>query len=772
MNILWAMCLVIQHFTKKTKWEPLAVSMLNVFIPTMLQKPSSKSKNRDHVKYLKKRLELWKEGRLDEIMSECKEIQKRLGLSKQSEAPSKQRSFTNMMLLGKVKEAVKLINADSDVTGVHEITNAVRTALQEKHPTGEEIDESVVEGGHRERVEVVTFEGIDQELVQKLAKTTFGSGGPSQVNADIWKSMICSKLYGKCSDELAEEIANMGKRLCTEKIPYDTLRTHLANRLVPLIKEDNGIRPVGIGETLRRIIGKCVSHVLKNDVQTACGTLQTCAGLESGIEAAVHAMKSTFQEDWCKVVMLVDADNAFNRLNRKVALANIEKLCPPLHTYLYNSYNTPSSLYLKDGTSILSQEGATQGDNLAMAKYALGTRPLLNSLAEETEGDEVMQVWFADDSTSGGSVEGVKKWWDHLKETGPKYGYYPKPSKTHIIVKDFADLEEVQRTFGGEGIKITTQGQRHIGAALGSDAFKEEFVKMKVDKWVKDVEELAIIAEDEPQSVFSAFNTAIVHRWTFIQRTVGGISEYFEPLEDVIRNKLIPALVGRQVSDDEREMLSLPYRFGGMGIQNPVETADHEYKTSVAVTKNLTQLIISQDMDVTKVNAVQTQETKIKLRAAKELRLKKQADELKERMNLSQKRYFEGAQEKGASSWLSSLPIKRLGYVLNKQEFVDAVCLRYGWEIKGIPKVCACGKQNNTDHSLICKLGGFVIMRHNKVRDVEASLMREVCKDVQVEPLLLPANEEELMPRTISGPGARLDVVARDVWSGGEKNFF
>ena len=579
-------------------------------------------------------------------------------------------------------------------------------------------------------------------------------------------------LIGKCTDELAEEIAVLARRLCTEKIPHKTLQTHLANRLVPLIKEDNGIRPVGIGETLRRIVGKCVSHVVKKDVEEASGSLQTCAGHKSGIEAAIHGMKHTFEQDWCKIVMLVDADNAFNRLNRKVALANIEKLCPPLYLYLENSYNTPSHLYLNDGTYILSEEGATQGDNLAMAKYALGTRGLINSLATEIELEEAMQVWFADDSTSGGSIQGVKKWWDHLKEIGPKYGYYPKPSKTHIIVKDTSDLEQVQEIFGSEGIKITTEGQRHIGAALGSEQFKGEFVKKKVANWMKDIEELAKIAEEEPQSAFSAFNTAIVHRWTFLQRTIGDISEYFQPLEDVIREKLIPALVGRQVSDLEREMLSLPYRFGGMGIQNPVETSDREYNTSREITKDLTQLIIEQDMDVTKLDAGKSRETIAKLKAEKEVKLKRQAEELKESMNGSQERYFEGAQEKGASSWLSSLPIKSLGYVLNKQEFRDAVCLRYGWKVKGIPKICACGKENDIDHSLVCKHGGFVIMRHNAVRDVEASLMREVCKDVQVEPMLLPTNEEELLPRTISGPGARLDLSARGVHSDCEKTFF
>ena len=127
----------------------------------------------------------------------------------------------------------------------------------------------------------------------------------------------------------------------------------------------------------------CQSCPQEREIQAASGSLQTCAGLESGIEAAIHAMKSTFQQDWCDVVMLVDADNAFNRLNRKAALANIERICPTIHRYLDNSYNTPSRLYLSDGSFILSKEGTTQGDNLAMGMYALGTRPLIESLANE-----------------------------------------------------------------------------------------------------------------------------------------------------------------------------------------------------------------------------------------------------------------------------------------------------------------------------------------------------------------------------------------------------
>ena len=59
-------------------------------------------------------------------------------------------------------------------------------------------------------------------------------------------------------------------------------------------------------------------------------------------------------------------------------------------------------------------------------------------------------------------------------------------------------------------------------------------------------------------------------RWCFVQRTIPEISHLFEPLEGVIRDNLIPAIVGKTVSDIERRMLDLSVRFGGIGIQNPV----------------------------------------------------------------------------------------------------------------------------------------------------------------------------------------------------------
>ena len=50
----------------------------------------------------------------------------------------------------------------------------------------------------------------------------------------------------------------------------------------------------------------------------------------------------------------------------------------------------------------------------------------------------------------------------------------------------------------------------------------------------------------------------------------------FQPLEDVIREELIPAIVGRKISDMERKILALPVRLGGIGILNPTEMANSQ----------------------------------------------------------------------------------------------------------------------------------------------------------------------------------------------------
>ena len=138
----------------------------------------------------------------------------------------------------------------------------------------------------------------------------------------------------------------MAIRLCTQYVDPNTLKPFTACRLVTLEKKPQGVRPIGIGEVLRRIVGKAVMQVLKQEIVTCTAPIQVCAGIPGGVEAAVHATRRIFEDHTTEAIILVDAENAFNSLNRSAALSNIKIGCPALATYIINSYRMPANLYV------------------------------------------------------------------------------------------------------------------------------------------------------------------------------------------------------------------------------------------------------------------------------------------------------------------------------------------------------------------------------------------------------------------------------------------
>ena len=251
---------IIKLFTIPSKWSRIALAKLHIFIPLMLQKPSPKSKAKDHTKYLQKRLNQWNNGDLDSILSENREIQKRLKKAQDKKKETRQKAFCRLMLLGKISQAMKFVNNENDCRGVHTLTDEIKKLLQDKHPRGRDVSEDTLLPPSANEPESVIYEGIDGNAVYKAAKQIQGLGGPALIDADGWRHIICSRSYGNASTELCETIADLAKKLCRDPINPDTLNEFTANRLIPLDKgEDNdgnpGVRPVGVGEILRRIVG-------------------------------------------------------------------------------------------------------------------------------------------------------------------------------------------------------------------------------------------------------------------------------------------------------------------------------------------------------------------------------------------------------------------------------------------------------------------------------------------------------------------------------------
>ena len=102
------------------------------------------------------------------------------------------------------------------------------------------------------------------------------------------------------------------------------------------------------------------------------------------------------------------------------------------------------------------------------------------------------------------------------------------------------------------------------------------------------------------------------------------------------------------------------------------------------------------------------------------------------------------AVEKGASSWLTAIPLDEYGFALQKSAFQDAIALRYGWLPLRTPANCVCGTSFSVEHALSCPKGGLPSIRHNEIRDLTAKLLTEVCSQVATEPELQPVPPEGL----------------------------
>ena len=117
-------------------------------------------------------------------------------------------------------------------------------------------------------------------------------------------------------------------------------------------------------------------------------------------------MHTISESDDTDAILLIDASNAFNALNRAAALHNSRILCPIIAIYGIDTFRQPARLFFIGGKEIVSAEGTTQGDPLAMGLYALSIQPLITSLQAASS---VTQCWFSDDAGRAGSITKIRK---------------------------------------------------------------------------------------------------------------------------------------------------------------------------------------------------------------------------------------------------------------------------------------------------------------------------------------------------------------------------
>ena len=206
--------------------------------------------------------------------------------------------------------------------------------------------------------------------------------------------------------------------------------------------------------------------------------------------------------------------------------------------------------------------------------------------------------------------------------------------------------------FANTNIQITAQGQRHLGAALGTRSFTEAYVSQKVATWTAEVTVLASVASTRPHVAYCAFTHGMIGRWMYVMRTIPDISPLLKPLEDAIYLKplllVIPAL--------------------------QVNASCFLFLVVLVFWVLLTQLMTAQLPDVTSI--------KSKIHMDRRMTHKEPANAIRTRLspflqcamdfNSEISPFLQHAMdfnsEIGSSSWLIVLPLQDQGFHLHKQE--------------------------------------------------------------------------------------------------------
>ena len=264
----------LRAYANGSTLETIALKCAMILPFLLLQKPHKTSKAKDHIR----RLERWEAGDMDALLHEGRSIQDHLTAGPQSTSETQlAQTFAKLMFQGKVKPAMRLLarhgrggklNLDDrvPVSSTSGGQRTVRDILIDKHPRRKPLKPSAVAKSDTcvQAPHPVVYEKIDGPMILSVSLKTDGAAGPSGINAAGWKHLL-SSFQGE-SVELCEAVAMLARRISSQYVDPFGLTDFTACRLVALDK-CLGVRPIGIGKVLRRIVGKAILAVIGPDVQ-------------------------------------------------------------------------------------------------------------------------------------------------------------------------------------------------------------------------------------------------------------------------------------------------------------------------------------------------------------------------------------------------------------------------------------------------------------------------------------------------------------------------
>ena len=195
---------------------------------------------------------------------------------------------------------------------------------------------------------------------------------------------ICSSL---------RDIVNL---LASGKVPSDISKYLAGGSLTAIVKDrpdsSPDVRPIAVGEALRRLVGKCLCRVTKAKVADFFEPHQFGVACPSGAEKVVHGLRNCMDEHWNTedfVVVKVDMRNAFNLVSCQAVLDECSVHLPELLPCTSWCYGQHPILWHTMGT-ISSEAGVQQGDPLGPLLFCLVLQKVVSAIAVHSVCSELL----------------------------------------------------------------------------------------------------------------------------------------------------------------------------------------------------------------------------------------------------------------------------------------------------------------------------------------------------------------------------------------------
>ena len=308
--------------------------------------------------------------------------------------PNVLRRVRQLVAEGAPRKALQVLNS----TGIHDPEDpAVWRKLQQLHP-----DRAPPEPSH---LTLSLDTGIEagednafwcQAVRDAILHFPRGSApGPNGLRPSHLQDALRRRGGGA---SLITALGALSKRWADGLLPSQHGQFWCGANLTPLRKADNGVRPVAVGDTLRRLVGKTLLSMPQARAQVAnLAPTQVGVGVRGAAEGVAMGFNNLIRQQgpsgqW--VALKVDMTNAFNCVDRATMLRNAMALCPSVYNYLRFAYASPAPLFCQ-GRHLESRAGTHQGCPLGPLGFALGIQPILTTITAHCQ--LMWNVWYLDD---------------------------------------------------------------------------------------------------------------------------------------------------------------------------------------------------------------------------------------------------------------------------------------------------------------------------------------------------------------------------------------